>query len=218
MDVERPMSIAADFIAVLQHNAGRMTPQQALDLVLAKARRHTFAEAGSTFIVRPYDGEPEKLEAMTMQNDAIQVDPQSFSMPIDLKSIAGYVAHTGESVLIDDLYNIPGDVPFTFNRSFDDKTSYRSKSMLAFPLKNFYGRVIGVVQLINHIDALGDDGKPLYEPFTLQHQEDMESLSTIIGAMVERIDLIHEIERLRKDSGEKSMKDTMTKNDGDKWS
>ena len=211
------MSIADDFIAVLQHNAGRLTPQQAMDLVLAKARRHTFAEAGSTFIVRPYDGEPEQLKAMTMQNDALQLDPQSFTMPVDLKSIAGYVAQTGESVLIDDLYDIPGGVPFTFNRSFDDKTNYRSTSMLAFPLKNFYGRVIGVVQLINHIDGVGDDGCPLYHPFTLQHQEDMESLSTIIGAMVERIDLIHEIERLRKDSGEESLENAM-KTDGDQWS
>ncbi len=211
------MSIADDFIAVLQHNAGRLTPTQAMDLILAKARRHTFSEAGSTFIVRPYDGEPETLQAMTMQNDSLQLDPQNFAMPIDLKSIAGYVAQTGESVLIDDLYDIPGGVPFTFNRSFDDKTHYRSMSMLAFPLKNFYGRVIGVVQLINHIDGVGDDGKPIYHPFTLQHQEDMESLSTIIGAMVERIDLIHEIERLRKNSGEESLEEAM-KDDSDQWS
>lgn len=56
---------------------------------------------------------------------------------------------TEETLLIDDFYAIPKNVPFNFERFFDKVTGYRSCSMLAFPLTNFKNKVIGVVQLIN---------------------------------------------------------------------
>jgi HD-GYP domain-containing protein (c-di-GMP phosphodiesterase class II) len=44
---------------------------------------------------------------------------------------------------------LPPDVEYSFNRSFDERYGYRTKSMLVIPMQNHHGDVIGVLQLIN---------------------------------------------------------------------
>ena len=70
-------------------------------------------------------------------------------MPIDQASLAGYAASEGEPLVIDDVYVLPPDVEYAFNRSFDQRYGYRTKSMLVIPMVNHHGEVIGVLQLIN---------------------------------------------------------------------
>jgi hypothetical protein len=122
-----------------------------------------------------------------------------FSMPLNKSSIAGYVATTGEVIEVDDLYEISANMPYTFNRSFDDRDGYRSKSMLAFPLKNYQGQVIGVVQLLNHIGGMDDMGVADYVPFPFTYVDDMKSLITVLGGMIERTDLLFEVKRLKRE-------------------
>tara|TARA_R110000868_G_scaffold218576_1_gene469060 strand:+ start:217460 stop:218068 length:609 start_codon:yes stop_codon:yes gene_type:complete len=195
------MSIIEEFISALElgERSGAMTLEKTMDLILAKARRHTSAEAGSIFIVRPNADEPIELQACSLQNDRVQMNQEMFSMPISTSSVAGYVASTGETLEVDDLYEIPENMPYKFNRTFDDRDGYRSQSMLAFPLKNYQGKVIGVVQLLNHIEGVDDFGAPRYSEFSLSHVDDMKSLITVLGGMVERTDLLFEIKRLRQE-------------------
>lgn len=198
----KKMSIIDDFVDTLEvgQRSGAMSIEQTMDLILAKARRHTSAEAGSIFIVRPSADEAKELKACSLQNDRIPMMSQdTFSVPIDKSSIAGYVASTGDVVEVDDLYKISMDMPYTFNRSFDDKDGYRSKSMLAFPLKNYHGQVIGVVQLLNHINSVDNAGVADYKPFPYTHVDDMKSLITVLGGMIERTDLLFEVKRLKKE-------------------
>lgn len=192
------MSILDEFIATLQvaDKSGQMTLQQTLDLILAKARRHTVAEAGGIFVIEEQDG-VKVLKAHSLQNDRIQIDQGNFVIPIDSKSIAGYVANTGEVLDIDDLYELSPEMPFTFNRAYDDRDGYRSKSMLTFPLKNFQGQVIGVIQLLNHIEKVDDLGTPTYSPFPIMFVDDMRNVMTVLGAMVERTALLQEIDDLK---------------------
>jgi hypothetical protein len=70
-------------------------------------------------------------------------------MPINDRSIAGYVALTGKSLIIDDAYKIDDSVSYNFNKSFDEKASYRTRSILTVPLKTSRDKVIGVIQIIN---------------------------------------------------------------------
>ncbi len=51
--------------------------------------------------------------------------------------------------MIEDVYMLPPDVGYSFNRSFDERYGYRTKSMLVIPMQNHHGEVIGVLQLIN---------------------------------------------------------------------
>ena len=70
-------------------------------------------------------------------------------MPLNETSIAGYAALTGTIVNVADAYNLPAGSTYKISRSFDEKSGYRTKSMLAVPMRDHKGKVIGVVQLIN---------------------------------------------------------------------
>jgi len=58
--------------------------------------------------------------------------------------IAGYVAQTGMSIRLGDAYQDD-----RFDRTWDALTGYRTKNMLAAPLKNHRGQTIGVIQVLN---------------------------------------------------------------------
>ncbi len=119
-----------------------------LTTILTKARELSRADAGSLYLLDEVNGEGV-LRWKLAQNDSLNVDFQEFVLPITKKSLAGYVALTGETLVIDDAYELPPDAEYTINRSFDDENSYRTKSLLVFPMTNHVGEAIGVLQLIN---------------------------------------------------------------------
>ncbi len=72
---------------------------------------------------------------------------------ISEKSIAGYVALTREMLNIADAYNT-GDLTrisetLTFDSSWDKKTGFRTKQILAVPILHENKNVLGVIQLLN---------------------------------------------------------------------
>ncbi len=60
------------------------------------------------------------------------------------KGLAGTVAATGEQVVLHDAYADP-----RFDRSQDERSGYRTRSMLCVPIRNRAGKVVGVLQLLN---------------------------------------------------------------------
>jgi response regulator RpfG family c-di-GMP phosphodiesterase len=79
----------------------------------------------------------------------------TFRVKINTKSIAGYVATTGETLCIPDVYRISEESPYHFDSSYDKVSNYRTISMLTVPLESNRGDVIGVLQLINKNDQKG---------------------------------------------------------------
>lgn len=122
-----------------------------LGLILEKARFVTAADAGSLYVVE--GDEPDlarkSLHFKLSQNESLSFDSREFVMPINTRSMAGYVALEKTTLRIADVYDMPAGSPFGFDRSFDQKVGYRSKSMLVTPLTSSKGEVIGVLQLIN---------------------------------------------------------------------
>ena len=125
-----------------------------LERILSVARKLTNADAGSIYIVT--DG--GELQFSHTQNVTLQskLGPgkkliyTTFTVPINHKSISGYVASTGDTLNIHDVYELAGqDVPYSFDPSFDKRSHYTTRSMLTIPLKNNQSKVIGVMQLIN---------------------------------------------------------------------
>jgi HD-GYP domain-containing protein (c-di-GMP phosphodiesterase class II) len=133
-----------------------------LTLILTKARQITRSDAGSLYIVEPEEdgGRPRRLRFMIAQNDTVDVPFEESFIDVSDRSIAGYVAQTGATVMLEDAYVIPAGAPYSFNRSFDEHAGYRTRSVLAKPLRTPKGDVIGVLQLINgasysaRVDAL----------------------------------------------------------------
>lgn len=136
-----------------------------LDLILAKARQITAADAGSVYVIeapppgareprsRAGDRVPKTLRFMLSQNDSLTVDFHELVLPVDDQSIVGKAALDACPINIPDLARLadsegnPQGV--RHDRSFDQRTGYRARSMLTVPMSSARGEVIGVIQLIN---------------------------------------------------------------------
>jgi response regulator RpfG family c-di-GMP phosphodiesterase len=129
-----------------------------LENILTEARRFLMADAGTIYLAaRGF------LYFSFVQNDTLfqgetkdKYIPSGAALPVDKASLAGYVAKTGESILIDDVYHIQSDLSFAFNPAFDKKSNYRTTSILGVPLKTRENEVVGVLQLINAKDEAGE--------------------------------------------------------------
>jgi putative nucleotidyltransferase with HDIG domain len=129
-----------------------------LERVLTEARQFVGADAGTIYLAaRGY------LYFSFVQNDTLfrgetkdKYIPSGAALAIDKGSLAGYVAKTGETILIDDVYHIQSSVSFSFNPAFDQKTSYHTRSILCVPLKTRDNEIVGVLQLINSKNEKGD--------------------------------------------------------------
>ncbi len=121
-----------------------------LDMIVYKTREITKADAGSLYLVEENEETGEKtLLFKIAHNDSNPTDFSEFRMPLNTKSIAGYVAVNGEPVNLVDAYKIPKGTDYSFNKSYDKQTGYRTKSVLAVPMKDHKERILGVIQLLN---------------------------------------------------------------------
>ena len=140
-----------------------------LERALTEARRLTQAEAGTVFLV-----DEDHLRFTVVQNDALRrrigenrmrQSLQTLPLALTRKSLAGYVAITRKSVNIADVYRLREDCPFIFNRSFDLRNDYRTRSILTVPILH-HDLVLGVLQLINARDRQSSlvPFEPSHEP------------------------------------------------------
>jgi HD-GYP domain-containing protein (c-di-GMP phosphodiesterase class II) len=172
-----------------------------LPLILTKALEMSRSDAGSLYLLDQVDGEGV-LRWKLAQNNSIQVDFQEMTLPITEESLAGYVALTGETLSIADAYDLPKDVPYQINNSFDRANGYLTRSMLVFPMSNHNGEIIGVLQLINRKKKgapprLTAETVPGFViPFDSQVTRSMQSLAGAAGVAVENNYLYESIERL----------------------
>ena len=116
--------------------------------ILKEARELVRADAGSIYVTqRSEPGIPPSY--LIFKKSALDLNGKEFILQINKNSIAGYVALTGEPLVIDDAYALTGEEEYHFNKEFDKKIDYYSRSMLVIPMKNHRDEVIGVIQLIN---------------------------------------------------------------------
>jgi PAS domain S-box-containing protein len=164
-----------------------------LKKIINELRLLTSADGGSLFLV-----ENGNLRFEVAQNNTLMLlegeDFQFFKqyeIPISELSIAGYVALTGNILNITDVYKLSADFPFQFNPEFDLRNNYRTQSILAVPLKDHTGKVIGVLELIN---ALDEKGKPV--SFSEAHENLVLSLASLAAVAINKARLIQTIQNL----------------------
>ncbi|HEX5724378.1 MAG TPA: HD domain-containing phosphohydrolase, partial [Longimicrobiaceae bacterium] len=128
-------------------------PDRLLEQIVAKARQLTGSDAGSLYLAEPGDDGAARLRFKLSQNASLPDLPLvSFTLPMDRASLAGHAAVTCQTLRVDDAYHLPADAPYTFNRSFDEHSGYRTRSLLVVPMIDHAGHVVGVLQLINRKD------------------------------------------------------------------
>lgn len=162
-----------------------------MERILGEARSFVNADAGSIYI-----REKNTLKFSYTQNATLRrklperakLIYSTFSIPIDTNSIAGYVAATGSTVNIPDVYQLDASVPYRFSRSFDEQSGYRTCSVLTIPLKTIRNEVLGVLQIIN-----AQDENLHIVPFSQLDAKGMQHFAGIASMALERAQLTRAI-------------------------
>lgn len=176
--------------------------ERLLDLILERSRSITAADAGSIYVVEGEEGvgEGRFLRFKLSQNDSLDFASREFTVPVSTRSIAGAAVVTRKPINLPDVYNLPPDAPYGFDRSFDAKVGYHTRSMIAVPMISAQDEVIGVIQLINKKrdpDARLGDGSAAIEdqvvPFDQRSEELLQTLASQAGIALENALLYDEI-------------------------
>jgi sigma-B regulation protein RsbU (phosphoserine phosphatase) len=118
---------------------------QILENVMTISKQVMNADASSLMLIDEKTNELVYEVALGTVGEKLK---QEFRLKMG-QGIAGAVAQEGKPLLIEDVYTHP-----KFYRGHDEATGYRTKSMIAVPLK-VGERITGVAQVINRLD-----GKP----------------------------------------------------------
>lgn len=129
---------------------------------------------------------------------------KNYTLPIDLKTAAGFVATSKKPLNIKDVYQLPAGSPFTFNPAIDLMNNYRSKSMLVIPMCDSKGNVLGVLQLINHLAGKNFSGG--ITPFPVGVEEYLKALASQFAVVMRNIKMADEIKQSRIETVKKFVK------------
>jgi signal transduction histidine kinase len=118
-----------------------------LELILDKITEALEADRATLYLL---DETNQELVSRIVQGDAVR----SIRLKIG-HGIAGQVALTGKPLRVPDAYK-----DARFSAEWDMSSGYRTRSILAAPMKNHLGKTIGVVQVLNKKrgDFTDDDG------------------------------------------------------------
>ena len=174
-----------------------------LETILLAAKTITNADGGTLYRMMD-DGQSLRFE--TLRTDSLNIAMGGTSgvainfpnLPLqDDKGapndslVAAYAAIHNQTVNIADAYT-EANFDFAGTRHFDERTGYRSQSLLAVPLKDHEGEVIGVLQLIN----AQRPGSRDVVPFSLADQSLAESLASQAAIALTNRLLMSQLEEL----------------------
>ena len=173
-----------------------------LELILKESINITNCDAGSIYIKEISEEHEAVIRFKNAINLSRKVEFSEFTLKLDKKSIAGYVALTGETLILNDINNIPEELGLKYNDSFDKMINYKTANMLVVPMINYNNEVVGVLQLINKkkqgIEILEETDEICknIEAFIKEEVEIIKSLTAQAGILIERTELYDEIQEL----------------------
>ncbi|MBK6846930.1 MAG: GAF domain-containing protein [Proteobacteria bacterium] len=146
-----------------------------LALILSKARQLVGADAGSVYVMEAAADDPthRRLRFEVAQNESIAVDFGATTIEITPHSLVGAAVLERQALHLPDLDAVESSSggPLVHDRTFDQRSGYRTRSVLTVPMVNTRDEVIGVIQLINKKSDPSarlerpDDFARLVEPF-----------------------------------------------------
>jgi len=115
-----------------------------IHIILQIATRQTGADRGTVFLVDRERNEIWSLAGLGLEQEVIR-------LPAD-RGIAGWVAHEGSAVRLENAYEDP-----RFEPDIDRKLGFTTRSLLCLPIRNEAGDIIGVLQLLNKAETFTDE-------------------------------------------------------------
>ncbi|MBI5166597.1 MAG: sensor domain-containing diguanylate cyclase [candidate division NC10 bacterium] len=149
------LSFMASELAILNEVGKGLTStlelKEVLNLIAEKMTNLARSEAWSLLLVNEKSGELHFEVAAGERGPIVK----GFRLQIG-QGIAGWVAKTGEPLIISDAQDDP-----RFFRGVDEKTGFQTRSILCVPLKS-KGKTLGVIELINKLDGPSFTQEDLY--------------------------------------------------------
>ena len=169
-----------------------------LEMILNESIDITNSDGGTLYIVKEFEG--QKYLVITLaKNYSVDFNYIGYKIPIDNQSIVGYVAQNGIPVTINNIQNIQNSHLQQF-KLFDQALHYKTLNLMAIPMTDYQGNVIGVLQIINKkkdksIKLTEDNICQNIVDFTKEDEEIILSLASQASLLIERIHLYQRIEK-----------------------
>jgi len=163
-------------LGISRHMAGIETLDEVLRELVEIVSRETNAERSSLFLNDMETGELYTRVAQGKNIREIRI--------LNDSGIAGWVFSSGKGTIIDDAHN-----DARFNKSIDEQTGFRTRSILCAPIKTVKGDIIGVVQSLN---------KKSGRQHVLFDKDDLEFLQDIATQAAVALQSTEFVERMQK--------------------
>ena len=162
-----------------------------MERILTEARRFVSADAGSIYIRENQSLHFTYTQNETLQNRLEKGEKLLYStaaIAINDRSIAGYVAESGQLLNLPDVYNLAPGCPYRFDKTFDRKTQYVTRSVLTLPLETSNKDLMGILQIINAQDVAHQ-----VVPFSTQDEKIMMHFASIAAVALARAQMTRTI-------------------------
>ena len=147
-------------------------PTALLDLIAREAARLMEADRASIFLL---DREHSEIRStVALGSEPIRFDAH--------QGIAGAVVTSGETINVVDAQNDP-----RFYEEVDRYTGYLTRSLLAAPLRNLDGKIMGVFEVLNKQDGV----------FTAADEEIVKALAAQAAIAIETAEMVEALRRRR---------------------
>jgi putative nucleotidyltransferase with HDIG domain len=156
------IGVASDITSELEFN--RLFP-----MIIGRVTEVMEAERTSLYVI-----DWDNRELWTKVAEGVE----TITVPLG-KGISGLVAETGQMLNVADAWELP-----YFDRSFDQRNNFRTRSVLCLPIRGRTGQNIGVIQVINK------KGK---ESFDRRDEIFLKGLASQVGIALENSLLIDEL-------------------------
>ena len=155
-----------------------------MERILTEARALVGADAGTIYL-----REGDALRFAFSQNDLLEQPGRhsktrfsNMMVPVSARSIAGWCAMSCELVNVVDAYQLDESTPYRFDQSYDAISGYRTRSVIAMPLRNSSDQVLGVLQFLK---SVGDSAEvPL--PFSAEDEHIVAHFASMATVVMER--------------------------------
>lgn len=157
---------------------------QLLELILDKITEALEADRATLYLLD--DANDELVSRILIGNDV-----RSIRLKVG-SGIAGAVAKTGKALHVRDAYKDP-----RFSPDWDLISGYRTKSILASPMKNHLGKTIGVVQVLNKkVGEFSDDDAEILAALATQAAVSIDNSRLFMSVTQKNIQLLDTKEQL----------------------
>jgi HD-GYP domain-containing protein (c-di-GMP phosphodiesterase class II) len=122
-----------------------------LRMIVAQAKKLTHSDGGGLLLVKEDAEGGRWFQAVLYAFDSIggEFIDRERRLPVDETSIIGHAAVTGEPIVVADAYDMLPYLVTDQGLAFDKEFGYRRRSMLAVPMLDQPGHVLGVLLCVN---------------------------------------------------------------------